>query len=42
MKEYDMELSKENIIDSIKKDSLERNIKLNRMISLLNNISCNK
>ena len=33
-----MELSKERIIESIKRDTLKRNKKLNKLISLINNI----
>ncbi len=42
MKDYDMELSNEKIIESIKDDSLKRNKKINKLISLINNIECGK
>ena len=42
MKDYDINLSTESIIESIKKDSLNRNAKISKFISLLNNIECNK
>ena len=42
MKDYDMELSNEKIVESIKDDSLKRNKKLNKLVSLINNIECGK
>ena len=42
MKEYDLELTKENIKYSIEKDLIDRNRKLNKLIELLNGINGNK
>ena len=42
MKEYDLELTDENIKNSINRDELKRNSKISKFIELLNNINCNK
>lgn len=42
MNDYDLEIMDENIKDSIVKDSLNRNSKLNKFIELLNGINKNK
>ena len=38
MKKYDMDIDKETILDSIKKDYLKRNSKLNKFIDIINSI----
>lgn len=42
MKEYDIEMTIDNLKDSIEKDTLNRNSKLNKLIELLNSIKGNK
>ena len=42
MKKYDMDLSEEEINDSLQKNLLKRNKKLNKLMDLLNNIECGK
>lgn len=42
MKEYDLKLTNESIEESLKKDGLNRNIKLNKLIEMLNNVAGNK
>ncbi len=41
MKKYDMEITDKNIIDSIEKDYLNRNKKLNRLVELINSLETN-
>ncbi len=41
MKKYDMKLTEENLVDSIKKDYLGRNKKLSKLIDILNSLSSN-
>ena len=42
MKEYDLEMTQENLKYSIENDTLDRNCKLNKLIELLNGINGNK
>ena len=42
MKEYDLEMTQENLKYSIENDTLDRNRKLNKLIELLNAIKGNK
>ena len=42
MKEYDLEMTQENLKSSIENDTLDRNCKLNKLIELLNGIKGNK
>ena len=42
MKEYDLEMTQENLKYSIENDTLDRNCKLNKLIELLNAIKGNK
>ena len=42
MKEYDLEMTQENLKCSIENDTLDRNRKLNKLIELLNGIKGNK
>ncbi len=42
MNDYDIEQSEERILESLKTNGLKRNIKLNNLIKLLNNIDCGK
>ena len=41
MKKYDMQLTEENIINSIEKDYLGRNKKLDKLITILNSLNNN-
>ena len=41
MKKYDMQLTEDNLTNSIEKDYLERNKKLDKLITILNSLNSN-